>query len=80
MADCVFGAGERKAEQIPRKIQRRRCGARAIALSYVMQKCGVRHENKATIYTSGKAFAVNRANARGSDHDYKMSFRKCGGR
>lgn len=41
-----------------------------------MQKCDVRRGEKATIYTSGKEFAVNRANARGSDHDYKMSFRR----
>ena len=31
---------------------------------------------QATICTSAKELAVNRANARGSDHDYKMSFRK----
>lgn len=31
---------------------------------------------KAAICTSGKELAANRANARGSDHDYKMSFRK----
>lgn len=36
-----------------------------IALSYVMQKCDVRHAKKATIYTSEEEFAVNRANARG---------------
>lgn len=51
-------------------------GAHASAFLAVMQKGGVRQENKATISTSGEEFAVNRANARGSACDYKMSFRK----
>jgi hypothetical protein len=57
----------------------RRCGAYAIALSHVMQKHHVRQKEKKkkkTNSASGKESAMSRASARGSDGDYKMSFRK----
>lgn len=71
----MFCTGKWKAEQTPSKIQKR-CGPRTIALPYVIQESYVRHGKKAAICTSGEELAANRANARGSDHDYKMSFRK----
>lgn len=52
----------------------RRCEAYTIVLSHVMQKCHGGGETNST--SEKKGSAASRACARGSDGDYKMSFRK----